>query len=452
MQNGFNNFDNTDCEIVRQIGVGSFSKVFLCKATNGLLHVDESDLFIEKRIDVNELVKTYISTNSNANSQQKKTSIKTRTIPTKRAHKMSLTPYKSTVVKLEETEYYYQRLNELIQSEIEVLSDIDHNNIIRFFGSKTRRGVYYLRMEYCNAGDTFEYLKSGVGPRNAHNGMGPEFVNQFIQQTAGALEYLHSKSIIHRDIKLQNILIDVNDVSSVSSHPKHFTFKLSDFGFACYDQSHANQDEVLSKKYFKLCGTPYYMAPEIVTNINLLENITVYKPRTYNSVFYDCRVDVWSYGICLYELVCNALPFVHVKTLRDLYDIYVDTEVNVQTVLYEKILSVYAYLQPLLKCMLVKDYQSRCTSKTIVELFHRDILKQQNAPIDSVVDLVHCDLDYTGTSRALQLNIVRKPVLVDCIDSDWQRVSVTDTFVTGTSVASETKGSTQGIFKWVLGS
>ena len=116
----------------------------------------------------------------------------------------------------------------MIESEIEILLRLDHLNIIKFYGYTKKRGVYYLRMEYCNGGDVYEYLKKKSPTciqRNCFGGFSDEFMQEFIRQTSNGLKYIHDKNIIHRDIKLHNILIH-NTQNGIQ-------FKISDFGFAC---------------------------------------------------------------------------------------------------------------------------------------------------------------------------------------------------------------------------
>ena len=86
--------------------------------------------------------------------------------------------------------------------------------------------------------------------------------------------HLHSKNVTHRDIKLENIIID-----------KKGTVKLIDFGFCCGSNS-----DILLKVF---CGTPSYMSPEIV------------KKREY----LGAPTDIWSSGVLLYTLLCGAFPF-----------------------------------------------------------------------------------------------------------------------------------------------
>lgn len=295
---------NEDYEVIKQIGRGSFSNVYLCKQEIPLFisesqHHDE--LFIIKEININKLVKSYILKNGGSNIKRVPcrnviSKIPCRTGKVKRDNDndndnigLNITPYETDdVLDNAEQNYYYKRLQELIESEIEILSNLDHPNVIKFYGYTKQHGIYYLRMEYCNGGDVYEFLKetSTVSEfnllidRNSSGGFTNTFLYEFCCQIVSGLDYIHNKNIIHRDIKLHNVLIkNVNN---------KLEFKISDFGFACYDLSDlADQEKPISesmcKKYYKLCGTPYYMAPEIILNINNMENITSYKNGSPNT-------------------------------------------------------------------------------------------------------------------------------------------------------------------------
>lgn len=281
-------------DVVKLIGSGAFSKVYLCRSEDmeGL----PKEMFIVKEININGLVRKYMSKSS-------------KRVVTSRV-KPGFTPYEGYDLHMPESDYYYGRLTQLIESEVEVLQMMVHNNIVKYFRHTKEDDMYSLHMEYCDLGDVHGLLKRGGGDRfekNVFNGMSSEFVFNFIRDVSQGLMYLHSGNIIHRDIKLQNILVK-------SGQNGAYEFKISDLGFACYDMSTDNseEDSVLAKKYYRICGTPYYMAPELVINMHSLEDVTNYKEgadaKTFEK-FYDRSIDIWSLGVCIYELIYNSIIF-----------------------------------------------------------------------------------------------------------------------------------------------
>ena len=104
----------------------------------------------------------------------------------------------------------------------------------------------------------------------------PENDVRFIfRQIVDGVNYLHNNNFVHRDIKLENILIDKNSKK----------IKIIDFGFSVYSTN--------DKKLCMFCGTPSYMAPEIVSK------------QDYNG---RC-VDTWALGILLFAMLCGKFPF-----------------------------------------------------------------------------------------------------------------------------------------------
>lgn len=432
-------------EVIKQIGKGSFSNVFLCKNEIPLF-INEAEsheeLFIIKEININELVKKYMINAKNKNNINKNKNV-SEISEEEKSVKVNITPYKDSVnmdVKNKEYEYYYNRLRQLIESEIEVLSSLDHENIIKFYGYTYDSGIYYLRMEYCNGGDVYEYLKGNN--RNFFNGISNDFVYEFVKQTSEGLLYMHNKNIIHRDIKLHNVLMKKEKDDKI-------VFKISDFGFACYDltsKEDIDVNEILVKKYYKLCGTPYYMAPEIILNMNKLENITIYKrgplERDY---FYDKRIDIWSYGICIYELLFNILPFSNIKNVDDLEKFYKMS--SIQETIDRRIKkkgSLNKDFKKLLLNMLKIDYTKRYN---IV-----DINKYINSKIDKIIldrnkelhDIVNCKENYYKKDELMKQHIVRNPVNQNENKGEsWEKINKSSSLIMKMSIQN-------GFLNWLL--
>lgn len=153
--------------------------------------------------------------------------------------------------------------------EIKILKQIKHDYIVQLKDFQWDENYIYLLMEYCPGGDLSAFIKS-------RRTIPEKYVRRFVQQIACALKHLHSRGIAHMDLKPQNILLtSVNNPS----------LKLADFGFAQYMRE--------DKQSRSLRGSPLYMAPEIL-----------------KCKVYDSKVDLWSVGVILYEVIFGYAPFV----------------------------------------------------------------------------------------------------------------------------------------------
>lgn len=444
-----------DYEVIKQIGKGSFSNVFLCK--NDIpLHIGDiesnDEFFIIKEININELVKSYM--NRRTGSTVRRVNKAKRDNSDNSNIQVNITPYKneSELINTEQ-DYYFKRLKELIESEIEILSSLDHPNIIKFFGYNKSNGIYYLRMEYCNGGDVYDFLK-GTGSdrfRNSSGGFTNSFLYEFLNQTIGGLKYIHDKNIVHRDIKLHNVLIKYSSSGGIQ-------FKISDFGFACYDlygmnDEDINLDDILSKKYYKLCGTPYYMAPEIILNINNMENITVYKQTKSSkgkSQYYNKNIDIWSLGICIYELMFNLLPFSNIRNINDLERFY--KLENIQEIMNKKIkrrIGLRDDFKNIMLKMMTVDKTKRCSVNDMYN-FLQDTrcvidLVDDKTPSTSVIDIVNCRENNYVKNEVMKKDIVINPVKQEYgqLDLSWEKINKSSSLIMKMSVQ-------QGFLHWLF--
>ncbi|XP_078180300.1 mitogen-activated protein kinase kinase kinase 5-like isoform X2 [Carex rostrata] len=160
-----------------------------------------------------------------------------------------------------------------LQQEIWFLSQYQHPNIVQYYGSEITEDRFYIYLEYVHPGSINKYVRQHYGA------MTESVVRNFTRHILSGLAYLHSKRIMHRDIKGANLLVDAKGV-----------VKLADFGMA---KSLSEAAPNLSLK-----GTPYWMAPEVL-------QATIVK----DSGGYDLAVDIWSLGCTLIEMFTGKPPW-----------------------------------------------------------------------------------------------------------------------------------------------
>ncbi|XP_022757643.1 serine/threonine-protein kinase ATG1a-like [Durio zibethinus] len=161
------------------------------------------------------------------------------------------------------------KVSENLLKEISILSTIHHPNIIHFFEAIQTADRIFLVLEYCDGGDLAAYI-------HKHGKVSEEVARHFMRQLAAGLQVLQEKHLIHRDLKPQNLLLSTKGAT--------LQLKIGDFGFA---RSLTPQDLADT-----LCGSPLYMAPEIIQNQK-----------------YDAKADLWSVGAILFQLVTGKPPF-----------------------------------------------------------------------------------------------------------------------------------------------
>ncbi|XP_039962811.1 mitogen-activated protein kinase kinase kinase 13-B isoform X1 [Bactrocera tryoni] len=162
-----------------------------------------------------------------------------------------------------------KKVKELKETDIKHLRKLDHQNIIKFKGVCTQPPVFCIIMEFCPYGPLQNILKD---QRNKKV-MLPSRLVSWSKQIAHGMQYLHSHKIIHRDLKSPNILIGHQEI-----------VKISDFGTS------KEWNEKSTKMSF--AGTVAWMAPEVIRNEPCSE-----------------KVDIWSYGVVLWEMLTCEIPY-----------------------------------------------------------------------------------------------------------------------------------------------
>ena len=149
-------------------------------------------------------------------------------------------------------------------NELSILQTIDHPSITRFLNSNHDEKYIYMAFEFIPGGDLFTLLKT-------ENKFSLDKTQFYSGQVLFVLQYLHSKNIVYRNLKLENILINKN------GYVKLCNFRLS---------------KVIKDRTYTMCGTPEYLAPEIILNKG-----------------HGLSVDWWAFGVLLFEMICGVDPF-----------------------------------------------------------------------------------------------------------------------------------------------
>lgn len=199
---------------------------------------------------------------------------------------------KCAIKKIDKSFLLDKRYKKYINNEIFILKNINNEYAIKLYDMISDLNYIYLIFEYCNGGDLEMCLQR---QKELHNEpFSQEVVQHIMKQIIAGFIYLHSSEILHRDIKLENILV----IFPTEEDKKYFNMlnakiKITDFGFARYLKK-----ENLAKS---VLGSPNTMDPKILRKYAHLDNDTEFG--------YDKKVDIWSLGILTYELLIGCPPF-----------------------------------------------------------------------------------------------------------------------------------------------
>ena len=211
---------------------------------------------------------------------------------------------------------------ELIQSEINILSKLDHPNVVKYFGTFEDDFYLHIMMEYLQGHDLFKIITLKDYTKIEEKDM-----SEIIYQLFKTLIFLHTKNIVHRDIKPENILF--------SNKKDYSTLRIIDFGLATQ-----------TVKDTKSVGTPYYMSPELIDGISV--------PKS----------DVWSVGVIMYQMLTGKFPFNSSGDKNNLLD---NIKKNPYNTKYLEEVEYSDEVKDLIGKILVKDYNKRLSSEECIQ-------------------------------------------------------------------------------------
>lgn len=180
-----------------------------------------------------------------------------------------------------------QNMLEQINKEIEIMYKLNHPNIIKLYSHFEDEEDFCLIMEYASRGQLYSLIKK-------NRKLNQITAKQFLKEIISAVKYMHTRTppIIHRDIKPENILIDHEGKC-----------KIADFGWANFYYG--------SKEKESYCGTPEYLAPELINNTG-----------------HDKSVDIWALGVLLFEMLTGRNPFSLIGNRNELYNSIKTVNIN----------------------------------------------------------------------------------------------------------------------------
>lgn len=277
--------------------------------------------------------------------------------------------------------YSDESVMDQLKKELKLLYSIDHKNIIRIIGVEKTINNIYLILEHCNGGSLLDFLTNYK--KLFKKNLPEKIIKKIMKQIIEGLKFMHSQNIIHRDIKLENILIHFENIDNEynnfqktnnNQNPKNNTdnntesnnnfnseekdkekekSELNDFIFKRSGSNYLKK--IYSNKNFfnenftvkiadlgyakefdrrigssSICGTPLFMAPDIIN----LFNEEIKQSKSYN-----LSVDIWSLGTVFYELLIGKPPFIanfnkdiFQKILNGLYELPRNLEISVEAI------------------------------------------------------------------------------------------------------------------------
>ncbi|KAL9115419.1 MAG: hypothetical protein Q9227_000740 [Pyrenula ochraceoflavens] len=289
-----------------------------------------------------------------------------------------------------------QKLKDNLSSEIKILKHLRHPHIVALIDKKETQSHIYLVMEYCGLGDLSMFIKrrDSLGereftsdmirkyPNPRTGGLNEVVVRHFLKQLSSALMFLRKENLIHRDVKPQNLLLNPSPIFYNSGKAEILPYaankdslspivgieslpmlKLADFGFARSLPSTSLAET--------LCGSPLYMAPEILR---------------YEK--YDAKADLWSVGTVLFEMMSARPPFRagnHVELLRKI-------EKGEDRIRFPEDVIISPLMKDMIRCLLKRNPNDRIS---FPEFFASQIL------IEEIPGLVEEDFSEKKTTPDL---------------------------------------------------
>ena len=278
--------------------------------------------------------------------------------------------------------------NKRLLNEISILQKISHKNIVKLIEVKKTKSHIYIVTEFCNGGSLTDNLNKYV--QIHRKAFSEEIVQYLMKQIVSAIYYLHMNKIVHRDLKLDNILLNFpNENDKANLNMLKAEIKLIDFGFATRLRT------VNGNLANTILGTPSNMEPHMLRD---MEN-QIPSLKGYNE-----KVDIWSLGTLCYEMLVGRMAFAG-HSMEELYK-------KVKAGNYKLPLWLSKEAVSFINGMLQYDSNKRLSA---VELLNHDFLKKnvkefQTVDVNQVKDKVR--------GKVMNINIRQNNTIWEVFNED----------------------------------
>jgi len=209
-----------------------------------------------------------------------------------------------------------------LKNEIIILQYLRHPNIVRFEEVKKTKKHYYIVMEFCNGGELSKALEKYI--EKYGKPFSEEIVQHLMRQIIDAFKFMHARKIIHRDVKLDNILLNYEtEEDKKNLNLMKAQVKIIDFGFSCKIDKSGLQ--------FTALGSPINMDPIILKKLNS-------SSKKERQLGYNQKADIWSLGTICYEMLIGKSAF-DADDMEDLVNKIENGSYNVPTNLSHEVVS-----------------------------------------------------------------------------------------------------------------
>ena len=262
------------------------------------------------------------------------------------------------------------------QTEIKILSMLDHPNIVRLFEVIEDDKYYNLLEELCTGGELLT--------RAQNNQLKEKDIARIFNQIMSGVAYIHGMGIAHRDLKLENILFSSEKPSS--------PIKIIDFGFSVFlgknnenskDKEKKKKKKTVYKRLKSKVGTLYYISPEIIKGN------------------YDEKCDIWACGVILYILLAGYPPF-NGNTDKEVYNQITNIKLDFEK---ERWKNISKYAKELIKNMLTPA-KNRFTAKQVLSSKWLEVKLK-----DDIDENISTALDYRRINKYKTYNKLKKAIL-----------------------------------------